>query len=116
MRNWLAELCERPSPVQIAVRDLDPSLALQEVVERGIIPVVFTLASGETELDLAVERRATQSLMEGGDNTLRVSGELVLDDVPVKVDIEVALDSMGGWGQVFLVEPPTGDDLGEQYV
>lgn len=109
MANLLAKVCARPSRVRIPCGDVEPQAVLKEFIDDRIIPVLFPDTIGGTELDMMLDAGGIgldEQMCGRSSGNLRMTGTLVLDDVPVRVQVEVALDTMSGWAQLSLIEDP----------
>ena len=113
MTELLAKLCGGASPVKIPCGDAHPREALEDFLEDRIVPVLFTDTIGGSELDILIDPAGTQiEEADGGRGAgvLRLVGDLILDDAPVRARIEVALDTMTGWGRLVAAQDAAPPD------
>jgi hypothetical protein len=109
----LAKLCGAPSPVRISCGDAPPRAALEDFLDDRIVPVLFIDTLGGAELDILIDPAGTQleeADGKGGAGVLRLVGDLILDDMPVRARIEVALDTMTGWGRLSAAQDSARPD------
>jgi hypothetical protein len=103
----LDRLSATTSPVTIPCGDDRPIAVLKELIDEGLVPVIFADNGRRLELDVALDASRTE--LDRADFTLglgaaRLVGRLVLDDVPVRVVAEVDLSTRAGWARLFLEE------------
>lgn len=100
MPQLLLKLGSRPSRVHIPCGNAAPKVALQQFLRSGILPVHFPETSGGTHLDVLLAPGS--ELPDEG--RARFTGDLVLDDVPVRAVIELDLNTMTGSGLLQLLQ------------
>lgn len=106
----LHALCSRPWSVEIPVGP-GGLAALVEFIDDGLVPVLFPDTRGGTELDVPLDRLETRlehANFERGLGTVRLSGQLVLDDVPVRVIADIELATLTGTGQLYMAAATDG--------
>jgi hypothetical protein len=103
------ELTQRLSTGQpVVVGGLNPSLEeLKRRLEIGYVFIKFTETRGGTDLNLRLDRAATdlsRADLDKGSGTLHVEGLLILNDDPVRGIADIDLATLKGTGQLVLVE------------
>jgi hypothetical protein len=110
MSNLVLSLCKGLHPVEISLRPIKTAQALKERIDRySFVHVRFTETRGGTEVGFPIDREESQ--LDAADfasavGTVRLSGRLVLDDVPVRCVAEIDLSTLAGTGALHLIPTP----------
>jgi len=106
MDRLLTSLAAREWRVSVPIEALNGTAALKEMIDEGVVPVLFVDTAGGTELDvmLDAEREADTTAVRPG--CVRVVGSLVLNDVPVRAIVEIDLETMRGVGRLSVIGSP----------
>jgi hypothetical protein len=107
----VSELVERLSQgihsVEIALRPERSPHILKECIERGYVHVKFTDTRGGTEVGVRIDENMAQCALADvsrGESTIRVSGTLVLDYIPVRCVVDINLETYNGTGCLQVVQ------------
>jgi hypothetical protein len=99
------ELVERLSngvhPVEVSLRPDRTVQAFKECLDRGYVHIKFTATRGGTELGVRVDAQATDATsadFTGERGTIKVVGDLTLNDVKVRCLADVELATLRGTG------------------
>jgi uncharacterized protein YbdZ (MbtH family) len=100
-------LSQGSHPVEISLRPERTGPALRESIEEGHVFVRFTSTRGGTELGVQLDRNACA--LDSGDfdapsGIITLSGQLVLDFVPVRCTAEIDLATMEGRGRLEILD------------
>jgi Core binding factor beta subunit len=111
VNDLVKRLSEGLHPVEVSLRPEKTVKLFKEMLDRGHVLVKFTQTRGGTELGVPLDKSRsdlTQANFETETGKVRVSGELTLDYVPVRVVADIDLPSLEGQGRLEI--------LGEQRV
>jgi hypothetical protein len=103
------ELTERLSTDQpVVVGGPDPSAEeLKRRLDLGYVFIKFTETRGGTDLNLRLDREATDASgadLDEGSGTVHVEGFVILNDDPVRCIADIDVATLGGTGRLVLVD------------
>ncbi len=106
----MSDLIERLSHDQPVVASLRPEATIEAfkgAIDRGYVHVLFTETRGGTELGLRLDPAQldlSSADFEHSTGSVQVSGELVLDYVPVRCHATIDLSTLRGTGRLERLE------------
>ncbi len=106
MNDLVKRLSEGSHPVEASLRPERTVKLFKEMIDRGHVLVKFTQTRGGTELGFPLDKARsdlTGGNFEEGTGKVRVSGELTLDYVPVRVVADIDLSSLQGEGHLEIL-------------
>jgi hypothetical protein len=103
MSELVQNLSQGEHPVEISIRPDRTTDALKNCIDKGYVHLKFTQTRGGTDLYIPLD--LSSSDLSGGDfergaGTIRLSGRLTLDYVPVRCHAEIDLSTMAGQGRL----------------
>ena len=108
--NDLVERLSHDQPVVASLRPESTVEAFKQAIDRGYVHVLFTETRGGTELGLRLDPASldlSNADFEHRTGTVEVTGDLVLDYVPVRCHAKIDLGTLRGTGRLEpLPEPP----------
>jgi hypothetical protein len=108
MKELVQKLSSSSHPVEVVLRPDRTSSALKQRIEEfGFVQIKFTDTKGGTELGVKLDKEAcdvSAANFEQATGTIRLSGRLILDYVPVRCDAEIDLNTLGGTGRLSVLE------------
>lgn len=102
--NELVERLTRQQPVEMSLRPEADLANFRAALDRGYVHVKFTETRGGTELGFAPDVDAGEADLEAGTGRVRLTGQLVLDYVPVRIHAEIELPTLKGSGRLEPIE------------
>ena len=102
--NALVERLTREQPVEVSLRPETDLANFRAALDRGYVHVKFTETRGGTELGFAPEVDAGEADLDAGTGRVGLSGDLVLDYVPVRIHATVDLATLKGTGRLEPIE------------
>jgi hypothetical protein len=106
VNDLVKRLSEGSHAVEVSLRPERTVKLFREMLDRGHVLVKFTETRGGTELGVPLDKSRsdlTQANFEGETGKVRVSGELTLDYVPVRVVADIELPSLKGQGHLEIL-------------
>lgn len=106
MNDLVKRLSEGSHPVEVSLRPERTMKLFREMLDREYLLVKFTQTRGGTELGFKLDKSRsdlTQADLQAETGKLRVSGELTLDYVPVRVVADIDLPSLEGQGHLEIL-------------
>jgi|SRR5580700_4297282 hypothetical protein len=101
MNELVKRLSEGVHPVELVLRPERTAEALKACLKRRYVHIKFTATRGGTELGVRIDDDMSQGAMvalDDGAETLHLSGNLVLDYVPVRCVADIDLANWQGTG------------------
>ena len=102
--NDLVQRLTAPQPVELSLRPETDLAGFRAALDRGYVHVKFTETRGGTELGFEPTLDAANADLEAGTGEVGLSGELFLDDVPVRVHATIDLATLRGSGRLEPIE------------
>jgi uncharacterized protein YbdZ (MbtH family) len=96
-------------PVELVLRPECTTDRLVSQIKTGCLHIRFTGTRGGTDLAVEIEPAAVELMVAqvtGGENTLRISGELTLDYVPVRCIADIDTTTFAGTGKLEILTQP----------
>jgi hypothetical protein len=106
VNDLVKRLSEGSHPVEVSLRPERTMKLFREMLDRGHVLVKFTGTRGGTELGFPLDKSRSdlsQADLEAATGKIRVSGELTLDYVPVRVVADIELPSLEGQGHLEIL-------------
>jgi hypothetical protein len=103
MDELVRRLSEDSHPVALTLRPEATVRELKDCIERKYVHVKFTGTRGGTELGVRLDSGATdlsRANFDAQSGTIRLVGDLVLNDVPVRCVADVNLATFDGVGSL----------------
>ena len=103
MSELVQNLSQGEHPVEISIRPDRTPGALKNCIDKGYVHLKFTQTKGGTDLYIPLDLSSSdlsRGDFERGAGTIRLSGELTLDYVPVRCHAEIDLSTMAGQGRL----------------
>jgi hypothetical protein len=107
VNDLVKRLSEGSHAVEISLRPERTVKLFREMLDRGHVLVRFTQTQGGTELGVPLDKSRsdlTQANFDAETGKVRLSGELTLDYVPVRVVADIDLPSLQGQGHLEILE------------
>jgi hypothetical protein len=85
----------------------DARLELKEAIDRKYVHVLFTETRGGTELGFTLDEalsNVSDANWDAGKGTVRLTGKLKLDGVPVRCVADIDLSTVEGTGHLEILE------------
>ena len=103
MSELVEKLCSGDHPVEISIRPDRTSGALRACLDKGYVHLKFTDTRGGTDLYVPIDSQSCD--VSGADfvestGTVRLTGHLTLDYVPVRCHAHIDLATMAGHGRL----------------
>ena len=101
MNELVKRLSEGTHPVELTLRPEKTVEVLKACLKRRYVHVKFTATRGGTELGVRIDDdifAGAMAALDGGAETLHLSGDLVLDYVPVRCVADIDLSNWQGTG------------------
>ena len=74
-----------------------------EAVNKGFVLVRFTDTEGGTELGFDIDQEKSQLDHDSNSGALLLTGELVLDYVPVRCEVNLQVNDLSGTGRLIKI-------------
>lgn len=102
MSDLVKRLSQGVHPVEVSLRPERTLDRLRECVSRGYVHIKFTDTRGGTELGVRLNKEEPAEI-RGDTGTVRLSGRLSLDYVPVLCVADIDLGTFRGTGRLEVV-------------
>jgi len=107
MNELVRKLSQGSHPVELSLRPDKTRETLKECLQRGYVHIKFTGTQGGTELGVRMDESTAQTTLaslDGGESTIRVTGNLLLDYVPVRCIADIDLKTYKGTGHLEVLQ------------
>ncbi|MFM8333194.1 MAG: MbtH family protein [Candidatus Methylumidiphilus sp.] len=96
-------LTEGTHPVEASLRPDKTAAALRQSIDNGYVHIKFTDTQGGTEIGVRLDAAASdlsQADFNNGTGTAHLVGGLILDDVKVRCNVDIGLETLAGQGRL----------------
>jgi hypothetical protein len=103
MSELVGKLCSGDHPVEISIRPDRTSGALRACLDKGYVHLKFTGTRGGTDLYVPIDSQScdlSAADFDKSTGTIRLTGHLTLDYVPVRCHAQIDLATMAGNGHL----------------